>query len=139
MNLKTTLLYLTLVCFIYGCDGMYPKKEKDVERYYPDYTLGIDTVTYPFPTFDSNRYFLISYSTQTAIAYHDIAGHFAIASKTFIPKKDIDSIVFDILPLKRKCYQEIVITSLFEFKNKAIIKKIIRNKSNDCRIRRIRG
>jgi hypothetical protein len=30
MNLKTTLLYLTLVCFSFGCDDMYPKKERYV-------------------------------------------------------------------------------------------------------------
>ncbi len=28
MNLKTTLLYLTLVCFSFGCYNMYPKEKK---------------------------------------------------------------------------------------------------------------
>ncbi len=36
LNLKTTLLYLTLVCFIFGCKGMYKDEKSGVE-------IGLDT------------------------------------------------------------------------------------------------
>ena len=77
---------------------------------------GADTSIQPI----SYRYFLVSYVTRLKDDNTpDIEGDLTIESDLFPNKPQIDSIVYRSLIKKRKCYQDIVITNIFEFKNQS--------------------
>lgn len=64
------------------------------------------------------RYFLIAYSTREKSNYNEVTGNTWFSSDSgFCSKKSFDESVYRSLPRKRKCYQHIIITSIFEFKN----------------------
>jgi hypothetical protein len=67
---------------------------------------------------NENRYFLISYS----YAFKEFDGFYQgdvwFEADNLPSKNEIDSLVFSGLPLKRSCYQPILINSIYEFKNK---------------------
>lgn len=86
------------------------------------------------------RFFYFSYSTcQVNNGFSTVEGFQYIASDYFPRKTFLDSLVFDRLPLKRKCYQNVIITSIFEFESEAdylsfstnvVDGKSIKNKKN---------
>lgn len=99
----------------------------------------------PLSPIDHERYFLISYIVR--LKNHedkqDIEGDVWFSCDGFPKKHDMDSIVFDGLEYKKGCYQNVIVTSIFEFKNredylafgygtKADIKKV-RHKSCDVK------
>jgi len=66
------------------------------------------------------RYFLVSYSTMRKDSPNPILGYtWLYTGGGFFRKEDIDASVYKSLEMKRECYQGIVITSIFEFKDKA--------------------
>lgn len=64
------------------------------------------------------RYFFLAYSTQEKNSSDILTGETWFTSDSGFPKKtDIDRDIFSSFPKKRKCYQHLLITCMFEFKN----------------------
>lgn len=118
--MKYTIILLSVIFLNYGCKDAYPKEEKTKDIINYDTVINLprnDIQIEPEP--DTNRYFLISYSTSAKEFYSDVQGYYTLISKKFPIKHDIDDYVYDRLAYKRSCYQGIIINLIFEFNNKS--------------------
>lgn len=104
--------------------GCSEKQKHDDKFYYPQGHVYIDTVI-PVPLVPIapmehgfNRYFYITYQTSlkdnSAYSY----GEVWFSCEGFPRKTVIDSNVFSHLEYTRNCYQSLVLTSIYEFKNR---------------------
>lgn len=91
-----------------------------------DFKTGIETFTFDTKqdtvyinsdTESKHRYFLVSYTFARKNFDGINAGSMWFESDGFPSKNQIDSIVYDGLPLNKECYQHIIINSIYEFKN----------------------
>lgn len=81
-------------------------------------TIVIHDTLYKSPVIvDSFRYFMIAYHVTSKDRRQTSYGSRWLDVKGFPSKKWIDSIVYTALPLQKSCYQSIIVTSIFEFKN----------------------
>jgi hypothetical protein len=81
------------------------------------YTDGHLVIIQKKDTVKSQRFFLISYQYALKEFTGTFNGDVWFSSDNFPSKKEIDSLVYDGLPNKKSCYQPILISSIFEFKN----------------------
>lgn len=65
----------------------------------------------------TGRFLLISYTTKLKNDSKIIYGNMWFSAAYFPTKNEIDSLAFSGLPKVRSCYQHIIITSIYEFKN----------------------
>lgn len=113
--------FLLPLLMLYGCDGAY---KKEVVKMPEPIQINIDSVVNElskgFSIPDSNRYFLISYTYTSTDSHSGGEGYCTYVCKNAFPsKKELDISIFQALPYVRSCYQSIIITSIFEFHNKA--------------------
>lgn len=92
--------------------------------YYPPSITSIPPMEYDF-----NRYFYITYLTslknKSKSEYGEIwfyCNGYSFPSKTFI-----DSSILSLLEYKKSCYQNFILTSIYEFKNKRDYNSFIAN------------
>lgn len=64
-----------------------------------------------------HRYFLFSYVTQLKNSVDPITGDFWFRATGFPSKNEFDSLVYASLKYKKSCYQNIIVTGIYEFKN----------------------
>lgn len=68
--------------------------------------------------YNPDRYFYITYQTTFKNQSQSDYGEVLISCKGFPQKTWIDSGIFSRLENKRSCYQNIILTSIYEFRNK---------------------
>lgn len=110
------LLILTLLFVGVGCNSGKENAYRKVEVVNP--IVVHDTIyLIDKPEVPTERYFMVSYQVTTKDNKSSNYGSRWFNLNSFPSKKWIDSIVYKALPLKRSCYQSIIVTSIFEFKS----------------------
>lgn len=65
----------------------------------------------------SYRYFLVSYVTRLKMENEEIEGNLWFQCDNFPSKRQIDSMAYEGQDFKKGCFQNIIIKSIYEFKN----------------------
>lgn len=115
--MKQLIIIILGIILITGCSQK--KEEPDLMpdltpiNYYENRLIDSSFLSIP----DPNRYFFISYLFGT---YESPPGYgdMVFSCRQYPSRNKIDSMIFTSLPLKRKCYQPLVILSMHEFSNK---------------------
>jgi hypothetical protein len=109
------LLIIMLVSIFFGCKSGENKqvaKKDTVVNSFRMYRIA-DTVQ------PVKRYFFVSYSTIDKNDNHEISGDLFFSHTGMFSKNELDSMCYEGFDHVKSCYQNIVIVSMFEFKNKA--------------------
>jgi hypothetical protein len=118
------IYYLLTFVFLIGCNIESAERERINEQKrldsISDIRAGVTSITGTPVEMPSSRYFLVSYTSQEKRSGSStISGNTWFSADGFPNKRQIDSMVYVSFPLKRSCYQNVIVTSIFEFKSES--------------------
>ncbi len=100
--------------------SMFAGYEIAISKIKPTVPITLHDTIYPIVKVgekDTDRYFMIAYETKLKNDDRKITGTMWIDCNGFPNKTDIDSMVYADLWHKKECYQNVIILSIYEFKN----------------------